>query len=49
MESLIFQKGYWAKFHIYDNLGEGEPIDESMDDNEDVDPGLPNIFNEKLH
>ncbi|CAH1422567.1 unnamed protein product [Lactuca virosa] len=26
-----------------------EPVDEDMDDNKDVDPDLPNIFNEHLH
>ncbi|KAL7586690.1 uncharacterized protein LOC111887387 [Lactuca sativa] len=32
-----------------DNAALGGPLEEAMDEDEDVYPQLPNIFNEKLH
>ena len=50
MESLIsFKKDNGPNLNMGDNVGEDEPIDEAMDDNEDIDPDFPNILNEKLH
>ena len=48
--SLIFFKNdNGPDVDMGENAALGDPLEEAMDDDEDVYPQLPNIFNEKLH
>ncbi|CAH1440428.1 unnamed protein product [Lactuca virosa] len=45
----FFKKDNGPDVDMGENVGLGEPLEDAMDDNEDVYPESPNIFNEKLH
>ncbi|CAH1432682.1 unnamed protein product [Lactuca virosa] len=45
----FFKKDNGPDVEMGENAALGGPLEEAMDDDEDVYPQLPNIFNEKLH
>ncbi|CAH1442835.1 unnamed protein product [Lactuca virosa] len=45
----FFKKDNGPDVDMGENAGLVDPLEEAMDDNEDVYPELSNIFNEKLH
>ncbi|CAH1450564.1 unnamed protein product [Lactuca virosa] len=45
----FFKKDNGPDVDMGENAALGDPLEEAMDDDEDVYPQLPNIFNEKLH
>nr|KAJ0217982.1 hypothetical protein LSAT_V11C300103540 [Lactuca sativa] len=46
---IFFKKDNGPDVDMGKNAGVGEPLEEDMDNNEDVYPELPNIFNKNLH